>query len=44
MATIAYKAASDGDQWSLTRDGKFGMSYVSQEAAFEVGVGEAGGD
>jgi hypothetical protein len=44
MATIAYKVTRDGDQWSLTRDGKPGMSYVTQEAAFEVAVGEAGGD
>ncbi len=41
MATIAYKVTHDGDQWSLSRDGKpAGMSYLSQEAAFEV----AGGD
>ena len=43
MATIAYKVARDGDQWSVTRDGKPGeMSYVTQEAAFEVAFGEAG--
>ena len=45
MATIAYKVTRDLDGWSLSRDGKSaGMSYVSQEAAFEVAVGEAGGD
>lgn len=44
MTTIAYKVAPDGDQWSLSRDGKPAMSYVTQEAAFEVAVGEAGGD
>ena len=45
MATIAYRVTRDGDQWSLSRDGKSaGMSYLTQEAAFEVAVGEAGGD
>ena len=45
MATIAYRVTRDGDQWSLSRDGKpAGMSYLTQEAAFEVAVGEAGGD
>ncbi len=44
MATIAYRVESDGNQWSLIRNGAPGMSYLTQEAAFEVAVGEAGGD
>jgi hypothetical protein len=44
MATIAYRVVRDGEQWSVSRNGKPGMGYVSQEAAFEVAVGEAGGD
>ena len=44
MATIAYRVSRDGDMWSVSRDGKPGMSYATQEAAFEVAVGEAGGD
>ena len=28
----------------MTRDGEPGMSYISQEAAYEVAVAEAGGD
>ena len=42
MARIVYQIAPDGDQWSVTRDGNRGMSHVTQEAAFEVVVGEAG--
>jgi len=42
MATIAYRVTRDGAQWSVSRDGKPGMSYFTQEAAFEVAVGEAG--
>ena len=45
MATIAYRVTRDGDQWSLSRDGKpASMSYLTQEAAFEAAVGGAGGD
>jgi hypothetical protein len=44
MTTIAYRVAREGDQWSLSRDGKPAMSSLTQEAAFEVAVGEAGGD
>jgi hypothetical protein len=44
MGTVAYKVARDGDQWSVKRNGAVGMSYVTQEAAFEVAVSEAGGD
>jgi hypothetical protein len=29
---------------AVTRDGEPGMSYVSQEAAYEVAVAEAAGD
>jgi len=34
----------DGDQWLVMRDGQPGMSYVSQEAAYEVACSEAAGD
>ncbi len=44
MTTITYKVASEGGQWSLMRNGEAGMSYLTQQAAFEVAVGEAGGD
>ena len=45
MATIAYKVTRDREGWSLSRDGQpAGMSYLTQEAAFEVAIGEAGGD
>jgi len=45
MATISYRVIKIGDQWTLTRDGKPAeMTYLTQEAAFEVAVGEAGGD
>jgi hypothetical protein len=45
MATIAYRVMRNGDQWTLSRDGKpAGMGYLTQEAAFEAVVGEAGGD
>ena len=45
MATIAYRIRRDSEGWSLSRDGKpAGMSYLTQEAAFETAVGEAGGD
>ena len=45
MATIAYKVTRDREGWALSRDGKpAGMTYFTQEAAFEVAVGEAGGD
>jgi hypothetical protein len=30
-----------GEKWLVTRDGEPGMSYVSQEAAYEVAVAEA---
>jgi hypothetical protein len=44
MATVAYKVAPIGEKWQVTRDGEPGMSYVSQEAAYEVAVAEASGD
>jgi len=45
MATISYRVAKSGERWTLTRDGKPAeMTYLTQEAAFEVAVGEAGGD
>ena len=44
MTTISYRIARSGDQWALTRNGKLGMNYLTQEAAFEVAIGEAGGD
>jgi hypothetical protein len=44
MAIVAYRVAPSGEQWLVTRDGEPGMGYVSQEAAYEVAVAEAGGD
>lgn len=44
MARISYVIAPAADQWLVTRNGEAGMTYVSQEAAFEVAVGEASGD
>jgi hypothetical protein len=44
MAMVAYRVAPTGEKWQVTRDGEPGMSYVSQEAAFEVAVAAAGGD
>jgi len=38
MATVAYKVAPTGEKWLVTRDGEPGMSYISQEAAYEVAV------
>lgn len=44
MTRIAFKVMREGEGWSLTRDGRpLGMTYLTQEAAFEVAVGEAGG-
>ena len=36
MPTVAYKVAPDGEKWLVTRNGEPGMSYVSQEAVYEV--------
>ena len=44
MTTISYRVARNGDQWALMRNGELGMNYLTQEAAFEVAIGEAGGD
>jgi hypothetical protein len=44
MTMVAYRVAPNGEKWQVTRDGEPGMSYVSQEAAYEVAVGEAAGD
>ncbi len=44
MAKISYLVAPAADQWALLRNGEPGMNYVSQEAAFEAAVMEAGGD
>lgn len=44
MAMVAYRVAPIGEEWQVTRDGEPGMSYVSQEAAYEVAVAEASGD
>jgi hypothetical protein len=43
MTMVAYQVAPKGDQWLVTCDGQPGMSYVSQEAAFEVAVADASG-
>ena len=45
MAMVAYKVLPQGDQWSVTREGRaLEMTYVSQEAAFEAAAAGAGGD
>jgi hypothetical protein len=44
MPIVAYKVIPPGEKWLVTRDGEPGMSYVSQEAAYEVAVAEASGD
>ena len=44
MPTVVYKVSPRGEKWLVTRDGEPGMSYVSQEAAYEVAVAEAAGD
>ena len=41
---VAYSVAPAGEKWLVTRDGEPGMSYVSQEAAYEVAVAQAAGD
>jgi hypothetical protein len=44
MTKVAYKVTPAGNQWLVTRDEQPGMTYVSQEAAYEVAVAEAAGD
>lgn len=36
MFLVAYQVSPSGEKWLVTRDGEPGMSYVSQEAAYEV--------
>jgi hypothetical protein len=46
MSTNGYgglQSGADGRK-VVTRDGEPGMSYISQEAAYEVAVAEASGD
>jgi hypothetical protein len=44
MAMVAYRVAPTGEKWLVSGDGEPGMSYVSQETAYEVAVAEAAGD
>ena len=44
MTIAAYRVAPNDGKWQVTRDGEPGMSYVSQEAAYEVAVAEASRD
>lgn len=44
MATVSYPVTPEDEKCMVTRDGRPGMAYVSQEAAFEVAVAEAEGD
>ena len=44
MAKVHYTVSPSADQWAVARDGVPGMSYVSQEAAFEIAVAEAEAD
>lgn len=44
MTMVAYRVSPTGRKWRVTRDGEPGMSYVSQQAAYEVAVAEAAGD
>ena len=44
MAMVAYRVAPNDGKWQVTRDGEPGLSYVSQEAAYEVAVAAASGD
>jgi hypothetical protein len=44
MAQVSYLVTPAGDEWSVTRDGQTGASYISQEAAFEIAVSQASGD
>ena len=44
MPIVAYKVAPTGEKWLIIRDGEPDMSYVSQEAAYEVATAEAAGD
>ena len=44
MAMVEYRVAPTGEKWLVTRDRVPGLSYISQEAAYEVAVAEAAGD
>jgi len=46
MARISYRVSKAGaDKWSVARDdAASGMTYFTQEAAYEAAFGEAGGD
>ncbi len=44
MATLDYKVSRQGEQWAVARQGEVGMTYVTQEAAFEAAALQAGGD
>ncbi len=44
MANVRYTVTPAADQWAVARDGVPGMSYLSQEAAFEIAVAEAEAD
>lgn len=44
MTMVAYRVAPRLEKWLVTCDGEPGMSYISQEAAYEVAVAEAAGD
>jgi len=44
MATISYRVTPHADQWAVSRNGTYGMSYATQMAAYEVATSEAGGD
>jgi hypothetical protein len=45
MATVFYRVEPRDSQWSVLCDGQAaGMTYVSQEAAFEVAVSAASGE
>jgi hypothetical protein len=41
MAKIVYEIEPKADQWSVTRNGELGASYMTAEAAFEVAASQA---
>jgi len=44
MATISYRVTPRGDEWAVSRNGAYNMSYATQMAAYEVATSEAAGD
>jgi hypothetical protein len=44
MAKVGYRIEPREQRWSILRNGQAAMSYLTQEAAFEVAVSEASGD